>query len=1113
MNSAEEHIQTEGQEEQPGEEPALDMETVIRDIRSHLDKLLMQKNAHQHGQLELLPEEVARMEFHHTLLAAMETQLPLLGEMENFAIRINQLAGVRLTAEFLADTESDTNAGLFKEPAGSGKTILFGLLASLFNLKTLVLVPKKNLLTQTRSDWMDVLNIPEEDVGLIGGKFKDLDSRPFLISTYKNFIQFFDRDEAFTRRIQECLIIVCDEAHRAIGAKTLDVLKKIGLNSKKGDLIQRLFLAFTATSELISKSVSQHFPYLIAEENHQDMVNAGILVPYIIHKTEKSVIFRDELPDFEDEKVENTILARERTYEKLLGKLQDIKKKSEVPIYAVGFLSSHKECLNFQEVAAKMGIHCTIITGREQEMDKDSQSKGEKALLSGATDIIVTVELLGESWDFPPANAAIMRATRSPRVAVQNAGRVSRSFDSATSKRFAGKLHTPYKKEHAHIIESDWMVQYREASETRDTTSPKVGKNKKRKGATRIHLEKPLDLATALAYSGEDVRGFAKTGDGKPLNIIETVIPDETGRAEHQGEIIMTPSDYAKEKLTEGNGAALIRKIISRMGAKGMLKGILTVKISGKTSIAYKETDLDMAVEEWKKEAEQRDHLFHLRKEFQDKTPWYFLDEQTDEVIIPEADNRTAIGLKGATQLINAFQWPKKMEERHLRDTLAVRHIKPVTYRTGKPITGEMNRRYPAYWKDEIVDQLPKLKQSFYILNPLTQEVSIPEANNRVAISWQGILSMPDVLEKKATKDQIAHFLWLNKVKRLKHPCFYTKDTDPDKLFRITTFWKDEIENLVPSLVIKDHLLLDPVTHQIAIPESNRVVISIDGILLLPHIAKLPLTRRQIEKWIEATLQPANEYLVEDTWEEEGHIVRRPRRGYWMDDLQKNMSLLTELAQNKPALITQQESDGSIVIRDTEKNETKKASTLDVFAQNARVSPAILESIVASHTIQPVSPDIMQRIETGEIEKPLFWSGDLQPCLSLVARDDGIVEIPFLGEKSTIRMKMAMTADGFAKATGTTAKKLQATLIAKGVQPVGLQECVAPVYIEQILKQAKNHGAYQTIAIPIPLLNQMRYVFVQESGAVLTVRVATNETQQERSEVFWVDQMEKNYRG
>jgi superfamily II DNA or RNA helicase len=539
-------------------------------------------------------------------------------DASGFSLRYNQINAVQRLIDFLEAGGGESLRGRFKQPTGAGKTVLFGVITKLIDRPTLVLVPRQNLLSNTKDELVDIVGIPSDDIGLVGGGYLEL-GRKITIATYQSHVSRMGEDTNYQRHVQSCELIVCDEAHRSLGERTsqsiesLDVQEDAGQISNKGaysddttgddqeltiqeeeiqDVAFReldrstnrqcLKLAFTATEKLACKDVADHFPDLIAEEKQGDLVKAKILVGYKIVQAH-AVVETNDFEGYFSEEQEAAVLQRENVYAKLseeysrvLSAYRLAENAAAYPLRGVAFCVNIAECDKFAAAAAQLGLRTQIVTSREARGRSGDAviKKAEQALLKQEIDLIVTVNKLGEGWNFRPANAAIWaRASMSPMVVIQGVGRTCRSYTDEEGRE----------KPYSFVFETEW--------------SRRAAPSGKRNRPDNIVRRKPLTIAQALALNGENPEEVCAMANGTSLKIDKFELLKSDGTALVDGIEYVEPIRYICDKrpfLT--NYAA--ETLLGFFGKVRPVKPACPVVSSGRIVTCYLKSEIDKVLEE-----------------------------------------------------------------------------------------------------------------------------------------------------------------------------------------------------------------------------------------------------------------------------------------------------------------------------------------------------------------------------------------------------------------------------------------------------------------------------------------------------------------------------------
>lgn len=532
------------------------LENLIRSASEKLDSeeknLLQVENA----ETQSVAERISRIQLCQRMIRNIRMTL-LAEDTSGLQMRINQIHAVHELICFLQNEGGENFKGRFKQPTGAGKTVLFGVIIKLIGVKTLVLVPRQNLLSNTKKEFVEMVGISESEIGLVGAGSVDF-GKTITIATYQSHVKRMKNDAAYRKAIQACDLIVCDEAHRSLGDATqssinsIDEAEVASVRADEEEVTaeeerieetvlsdldqstnrQSLKLAFTATPTLSNKDVADHFPYLIAEEKQGDLVKAGILVGYKIVQVHASC----ETDDFEGyltEDEEAEVLERENVYGKLthayaeaLQRYQVKQLETDYPLHGIAFCVNIKECDKFAAEAKKYGLRSAIVTSREAKGKKGDAviAEAEQALVNREIDLIITVNKLGEGWNFKPANAAIWaRASTSPMVVIQGVGRTCRSHTDDL-----GRV-----KPHSLVFETQWSLR----------------RGYGRRNENNRLEKKPLTIAQALMLNGEDPTQVCSMENNQPLYLEKYETLNDEGTASIEGVEYVEICRYLCHKL------------------------------------------------------------------------------------------------------------------------------------------------------------------------------------------------------------------------------------------------------------------------------------------------------------------------------------------------------------------------------------------------------------------------------------------------------------------------------------------------------------------------------------------------------------------------------------
>ncbi len=170
--------------------------------------------------------------------------------------------------------------GYFEIPTGVGKTAMFVALIGTFhqiakehgeNLRTIIVVPTLNLISQTQDEIYAYAPLLKKEVGLYGGAHKNL-KLPITIMTYDAWSTLSAEGTIGSHNTD---ILISDEAHRGTSDARIVNIK----NAFNGHSTQ---IAFTATAHFdTSKSVQTSHEREIYYKSAKDAISKGELAAYI----------------------------------------------------------------------------------------------------------------------------------------------------------------------------------------------------------------------------------------------------------------------------------------------------------------------------------------------------------------------------------------------------------------------------------------------------------------------------------------------------------------------------------------------------------------------------------------------------------------------------------------------------------------------------------------------------------------------------------------------------------------------------------------------------------------------------------------------------------------
>jgi superfamily II DNA or RNA helicase len=319
----------------------------------------------------------------------------------------------------LADLPADPNAARrfwFEHATGAGKTVAaLGFVEASRTGGILILTHRRNLVDQFNGELRDrgyrerihapVLNgavAPEHVVG------------PVTVETY----QWFVRNAQSISPVYT--IVICDEAHTALGEKTSGAIRRWS---------GPVFIGMTATGALIARHVTDLFPTQTSRFDLAQAARRGVIAPLRcirippgpgVRTIAKVPLRRGEV----DTEFDQEMLAELLDQTPFNMAIADFYKTrfSGVPgiVYAAGVRHAYNVAQAFREV----DIKAQAVSG---ETPKRQLARILADFESGKIDVLVNAMLLAEGWNSPRATICMHLApTASKRVYQQRVGRVTR---------------------------------------------------------------------------------------------------------------------------------------------------------------------------------------------------------------------------------------------------------------------------------------------------------------------------------------------------------------------------------------------------------------------------------------------------------------------------------------------------------------------------------------------------------------------------------------------------------------------------------------------------------------------------------------------------------------
>ncbi len=304
----------------------------------------------------------------------------------------------------------------FEHATGAGKTVAaLGFAEASRTGGVLILTHRRNLVDQFLGElrdrgYRDRISAPllrkNGDEPPAGG--------PVTVETYQWFVRNGGKiSDAYT-------IVICDEAHTALGEKTSASIRQ---------WTGPVFIGMTATGALIARHVTDLFPTQTSRFDLAQAARRGVIAPLRCVRIPPGVgvrsianvpLRRGEVDqDFDQEEL--AALLDQTPFNLAVADLYKTRFK-DVPgvVYSAGVKHAHNVAKAFQDA----GMKAMAVSGETPKRELARILAGYEA---GEVDVLVNAQLLAEGWNSPRATVCMHLApTASRRIYQQRVGRVTR---------------------------------------------------------------------------------------------------------------------------------------------------------------------------------------------------------------------------------------------------------------------------------------------------------------------------------------------------------------------------------------------------------------------------------------------------------------------------------------------------------------------------------------------------------------------------------------------------------------------------------------------------------------------------------------------------------------
>jgi ribonuclease E len=318
--------------------------------------------------------------------------------------------------EALTDQPEDPNAAKrfwFEHATGAGKTVAaLGFVEASQTGGILILTHRRNLVDQFLGELRARGYSRRISRPLYMGE--DSTKGPVSVETYQWFVRNAGRiSSAYT-------IVICDEAHTALGEKTSGAIRA---------WTGPIFIGMTATGALIARHVTDLFPTQTSRFDLAQAARRGVISPLrcvrippgVGVRTIAKVPLRRGEVDVEFDQEELAQLLDQQPFNLAMANLYRTRFNG-VPgvVYAAGV----RHAYNLAEAFRAEGIKAQAVSGETPKRELASVlARYER----GEIDVLINAQLLAEGWNSPRATVCVHLApTASKRIYQQRVGRVTR---------------------------------------------------------------------------------------------------------------------------------------------------------------------------------------------------------------------------------------------------------------------------------------------------------------------------------------------------------------------------------------------------------------------------------------------------------------------------------------------------------------------------------------------------------------------------------------------------------------------------------------------------------------------------------------------------------------
>ncbi|MBB4661119.1 DEAD/DEAH box helicase [Conexibacter arvalis] len=316
----------------------------------------------------------------------------------------------------LAEQPEDPNAARrfwFEHATGAGKTVAaLGFVEASRTGGVLILTHRRNLVDQFHGELRERGYADRIAAPLLAGQ--DSPKGPVTVETYQWFVRNAGRiSDAYT-------IVICDEAHTALGEKTSGSIRQWS---------GPVFIGMTATGALIARHVTDLFPTQTSRFDLAQAARRGVIAPLRcirippgpgVRTIAKVPLRRGEV----DTEFDQEMLAELLDQLPFNLAIADLYKTRFNNVPGVVYTAGVRHAYNVAQAFRDVGLKAQAVSG---ETPKRELARILADYERGKVDVLINAQLLAEGWNSPRATVCMHLApTASRRIYQQRVGRVTR---------------------------------------------------------------------------------------------------------------------------------------------------------------------------------------------------------------------------------------------------------------------------------------------------------------------------------------------------------------------------------------------------------------------------------------------------------------------------------------------------------------------------------------------------------------------------------------------------------------------------------------------------------------------------------------------------------------